>query len=264
MNRPSVLSRAPRVPPLLDASVLDNLARQRLLVALDFDGTLAPLVADRERATMRAETASQLAALCHGYPTAVISGRARADVARRLTPAQPRLIVGNHGAEWTDTVGAGPATIRRAAALLHTRLPAPMQLEDKSWSLSVHLHPQAAHAEVLSAVPMLAEWLGPLLAQVHLQPGHRVVNIRPSDAPHKGDALIEARRQTGMDHVLFIGDDETDEDAFRLPVSWLTGIRIGPVTETAASYVLAHQHDIDALLARLVAARTPRATSVPR
>ena len=60
--------------------LLDQLAWSNVLLAFDFDGTLAPIVANRHRAAMRARTARLFAAVCARYPSAVISGRGTADV----------------------------------------------------------------------------------------------------------------------------------------------------------------------------------------
>jgi trehalose 6-phosphate phosphatase len=69
-------------------------------LVFDFDGTLAPIVSDPEAAAMRAETRTLLRALSCRFPCAVISGRARDDVAPRLAGTGIACVVGNHGAEW--------------------------------------------------------------------------------------------------------------------------------------------------------------------
>ena len=66
-------------------SVLRRLVRGRVLLAFDFDGTLAPIVADPPAARLRPRTRRLLAEVARKYPCVVISGRSRADVARRLT-----------------------------------------------------------------------------------------------------------------------------------------------------------------------------------
>ena len=71
----ALLSRENRV-------LLDQLAWSNVLLAFDFDGTLAPIVANRHQAAMRARTARLFSTVCERYPSAVISGRAKADVAR--------------------------------------------------------------------------------------------------------------------------------------------------------------------------------------
>jgi hypothetical protein len=63
---------------------LRRLARGRVLLAFDFDGTLAPIVADPARAHLRPRTRRLLADVARKYPCVVISGRRRADVVGRL------------------------------------------------------------------------------------------------------------------------------------------------------------------------------------
>lgn len=79
--------------------VLAQLAWARVLLAFDFDGTLAPIVEDRDRARMRARTSRAFAKVCGLYPCAVISGRSQSDVAKRLAGATVKYVIGNHGLE---------------------------------------------------------------------------------------------------------------------------------------------------------------------
>jgi trehalose-phosphatase len=60
------------------ASTLHDFAHQRVLLAFDFDGTLAPIVRNPAVATMRARTSSLLTKVAKAYPCVVISGRSRA------------------------------------------------------------------------------------------------------------------------------------------------------------------------------------------
>jgi trehalose 6-phosphate phosphatase len=86
--------------------------------------------------------------------------------------------------------------------------------------------------------------------------GKQVVNIVPSDAPHKGTALLRERERLYCDTALYVGDDETDEDVFRIaqPETLLT-IRVGANPASAASYYLQNQEAIDALLLSLIELR---------
>jgi len=79
--------------------VLERFARSRMVLALDFDGTLAPIVADPERAAMRLSTRRLLRQVARAYPCVVISGRARADVLRRVRGLGVLEVIGNHGSE---------------------------------------------------------------------------------------------------------------------------------------------------------------------
>jgi trehalose 6-phosphate phosphatase len=71
-----------------NAEILAQVAWSRVLLAFDFDGTLAPIVDERDAARMRGETAELFKTLCRLYPCAVITGRAKADVVDRLQRAK--------------------------------------------------------------------------------------------------------------------------------------------------------------------------------
>ncbi|MDX2167711.1 MAG: trehalose-phosphatase [Deltaproteobacteria bacterium] len=238
------------------APVLAHLADARTLLAFDFDGTLAPIVADREQAAMRARTEQLLTRLCALYPCAVISGRSRDDLAGRLGRAPVPHLIGNHGIEPADDELACARVVRRARPLLALavrRWPG-MEIEDKRLSLAVHyrhaVHRDAARAAIDRMVAVLP-------VRLRVIPGKLVVNLVPAHAPHKGDALVAVRTAVAADMALYLGDDDTDEDVFRLDQPQrLVGVRVGRRAGSAARYFVRAQRDVDTLLERLIALRT--------
>lgn len=84
--------------------VIQRVAESHALLAFDYDGTLAPIMEDRDAAALSSETQRLLRTASLPYPCAVISGRARADVAARVSGIPLVAVVGNHGRE----VGQGP------------------------------------------------------------------------------------------------------------------------------------------------------------
>ncbi len=238
-----------------NGDLLAQLAWARALVAFDFDGTLAPIVAARDDAWMRPRTRELFARLCELYPCAVISGRSRRDVAERLLGAKVRHVVGNHGLEPGGHLPRFEAEIARARALLTASLAdvGGVDLEDKRYSIALHYRraraKRDARAAILAAVAAL-----PVETRVIL--GKLVVNVVPAAAPNKGDALLELRRQERADTALYVGDDVTDEDVFELdqPGRLLTA-RIGASRTSAAAYFLRDQAEIDLLLLTLVRLR---------
>ena len=90
-----ILARAQR-------EILAQFSWSKLLVAFDFDGTLAPIVPEPDRARISALTSRLLSSVATAYPTAVISGRSRDDVAARVGGVPLVAVVGNHGAEESD------------------------------------------------------------------------------------------------------------------------------------------------------------------
>jgi trehalose 6-phosphate phosphatase len=234
------------------AGVLAQLAWSRVLLAFDYDGTLAPIVADRSRARMRATTAELLAKLCRLYPCSVISGRSRADVARRVGVAQVKYVVGNHGIE----PGAGTADLELDVLSVRTILERAVtrwqgvELEDKRYSLALHYRKsrqsRATREAILDAVANLP-------APMRVVSGKKVINLIPARAPNKGQALLRLRATEGADTALYVGDDICDEDVFALDQPGrLLSVRIGESPSSAAAYFLREQKDIDRLLAKLV------------
>ncbi|MDX2183198.1 MAG: trehalose-phosphatase [Gemmatimonadaceae bacterium] len=243
----SILSRACR-------PVLDRVAAGRTLLAFDFDGTLAPLVDDPALAAMSPSTARLLASVSARYPCAVISGRSQSDVGARLGPAVLTWVIGNHGAEPRGTAAVAHPRMAALGAQLALAL-APLGgvvLEDKGLSMSIHHRLAAEPLRVQRTVASVVAAYGDTF---RIFAGHHVVNIVVAGAPTKGDAILQLRAESAADTVLFVGDDVTDEDAFRSGDDWLVGVRIGHRAGSAATYFLSSQPEIDALLAELLARR---------
>ena len=238
------------VPPGLD---LD-----RLLVVFDFDGTLAPLVRLPHRASIPVATRRSLSALARQIPVCVLSGRARSDLLPRLGRVRVRHAIGNHGSEWTSR--PPPARLKQQIARWRRAIEPVVDryegvwIEDKGWSLSIHTRavdePQIARrvrAIVARAAPDAA---------VH--EGKDVVNLWPPGAD-KAAAVERLRDRFPARTILFVGDDTNDELVFAAKISRVVTVRVGPVTRTAARWVLADQGDVAPLLAVLVAGTSPRA-----
>ena len=236
-------------------AVLSQVGWSRVLLAFDFDGTLAPIVRDRASASMRARTARLLARTCALYPCAVISGRSKADVAARLGEAAVKYVVGNHGLEPGHSLAHFARETALAAPLLRQALDGfgGIDVEDKRYSLAIHYRRSRRKREARTAIQKAVARLPHPMRMIL---GRFVVNVVPDGAPNKGDALIRLRTQARADTALYVGDDLTDEDVFVLdqPGRLLT-VRVGASRSSAAAYFLRAQGEIDDLLAALVAVR---------
>jgi trehalose 6-phosphate phosphatase len=244
--------------PLLSAegaAVIDDIARDRTFLAFDFDGTLAPLVDERADAQVRPETLALLRATALLYPCAVISGRERSDVSARVADVPLQAVIGNHGAE----PGFGPldralvAQVRTWADELRRVLSGAegIEIEDKRFTIALHYRRASSWPE---AERQIMAAIAPLEGAVTFG-GHAVVNIVPRGAPTKGDALQTLCGRAGTKLAVYVGDDRTDEEAFRSEVVSIS-IRIGESLDSAAQYFLPDQGQIDELLRQLIAART--------
>lgn len=239
--------------------VLAQVASSRVLLAFDFDGTLAPIVGDRDRALMRPETLRLFADVCALYPAAVISGRAQGDVAARLGEAGVKYVVGNHGLEPGALLSDFEEEVRQVRPLLEGALRAcdGVDIEDKRYSLAVHYRRSRRKRDARAAI---RHAIDALPVRTRLIPGKLVMNVVPERAPNKGDALLSLRAVERADTALYVGDDVTDEDVFELdqPGRLLT-IRVGQSRSSAAAYFIRDQRAMDGLLARLAALGEERA-----
>jgi trehalose 6-phosphate phosphatase len=230
-------------------------AARRVLLAFDYDGTLAPIERRPDAAAMRPGTAEILTQVAARYPCAVISGRARADVLAKLRGLPLRAVYGNHGMEpWRGLPAARrlAQSWRRQLAVTLPRVPG-IYVENKGPSLAVHYrcaqHRPRVRRQILAAAGELPE------ARIVL--GKMVVNVLPAHAPDKGHAVLLLCRRLRCDAAIFVGDDGTDEDAFALAGRFpLLGIRVGRRQGSRAGYYVASQPDVNHLLTRLLRART--------
>ncbi|MFO0675471.1 MAG: trehalose-phosphatase [Polyangiaceae bacterium] len=233
------------------AGVLDELARSATLLAFDFDGTLAPIVARRDDARMRASTARLFRLLCERYPVAVVSGRSRADVAGRLGDAPVRFVVGNHGIEVEgggEAPGPGMGDVKRALVRALATFDG-VDLEDKVHTLSVHTRNASDDGAVRGAIRDALTAFG---GRFRWADGKCVVNVVPEGADDKGRAVEKLRKRAGATRTLYVGDDVTDEDVFRTASDGaLVGVRVGLSPTSAAAYGVRSQTDVDRLLTML-------------
>lgn len=216
--------------------IRDRLDGSPLCVMLDVDGTLAPIAPTPERATVPPETRDVVARLVRAPTTIVVlvSGRA-ADDAWKVANVAGVWVIGNHGFEIRDPQGRVTADTRvrgfddaiaQAAAKLERELggvPGAI-VENKRWTLSVHYRMVAAplvHGLKTRAADVARE-LG-----LRVLDGKKIVELRPPVAIDKGTACIAFLEQHKVtrDHgsAIYIGDDRTDEDAFRELRSVLPG-----------------------------------------
>ena len=215
----------PALPP--SPSLARRLTVSSVLVALDIDGTLAPIAATPDGAAVPRATLDTLARLtgCRGVQVALVTGRSAAD-GRRMVGVPGCWLIGNHGIELIDPSGAlrvsadaqtyAPA-IAKAAHRLEKRLadiPGTI-VENKQWTLSVHFRLAAPEERptIEQALDQVGRELG--LRTTH---GKQVYELRPPVEITKGTALLELAELLGMrapGALFYAGDDRTDEDAFR-------------------------------------------------
>lgn len=236
----------------------------RLLVAIDFDGTLAPIVRRPESARLSAATRAALRALAAraDVRVAVVSGRAMGDL-RAKVGLERLAYAGNHGLEisagpwhWTHPGVLGRReALRRAvvAAEALCRLAPGAWVEAKGATFSIHVRAvkdPRAEARLRSGLAAVVRRAGGLA----LRTGKRVYEVRPRLAWDKGRAVeLLRRRLAPAAACVYIGDDATDEDAFRRLKGKALTVKVGP-GRTAAAFRVAGPAGVRRLLGRLLLA----------
>lgn len=259
MNTPAGLDHS---GARLSHGPIDRIGRSAfLLVATDFDGTLAPIVSEPELA--EADRAALLALkTLAGLPqthVAIISGRSLSDLAQRTRSVENARLIGGHGSEFERASTIPSASdaahlLNRIAAFLSelVRSVPGVRIERKPDALALHYR-KADERAAETAQAMIAEgpatWPG-----VHVRHGKKVIELGVV-ATDKGVALRRMRQQVGATAVLFIGDDITDEDAFATLSPEDVGVKVGP-GETSAAFRAADSAEVAALLTRVAEQRS--------
>ncbi|ARX84425.1 MULTISPECIES: trehalose-phosphatase [Streptomyces] len=219
----------PRTPAGRDGLAALLARPERAVIALDFDGTLAPIVPDPERARAHPDAVPALAALAPKVRSvAVVTGRPAGVAVRHGgfagVPGLGHLVVlGHYGAERWDAV---TGTVQAAephpgVAAVRAELPGFLDaigawrgtwIEEKGRAVAVHtrraLDPQAAFDALRGPLGELAARHGLIV-----EPGRLVLELRPPGVD-KGVALVDYVREVGAESVLYAGDDLGDVPAF--------------------------------------------------
>ncbi|MBI4354369.1 MAG: trehalose-phosphatase [Candidatus Omnitrophica bacterium] len=205
-----------------------------LLLCVDYDGTLTPIVAHPSRARLSARTKQLLKRLASlpGVRVALVSGRALRDV-RRLVGLRGLCYVGNHGLELQ---GAGlryvhpiaqtsRSFMKRLAAQLRTALQLirGAEVEDKGLTVSLHWR-RVPRSASRAFHRLVGQYLAPHRRKgvIRITQGKRVIEVRPPVAWDKGRIIawilgqMAGQARWTSPFVIYLGDDRTDEDAFRL------------------------------------------------
>jgi trehalose-phosphatase len=243
------------------------------VVFLDYDGTLTAIRDRPEEAVISASMREAVQRLAERVPVIVASGRDR-EVVQRLMGLDNLIVAGDHGFDiWSPTSGTITREEGGAFVGLLQEVKAKLELElantpgvliePKRFSVAVHyrLVPEEQHPSVTKIVDAaLSDHPG----ELKITPGKMVFEIQPRLDWDKGKAVLYLLKALGLDRddvvPVYLGDDITDEDAFRALAGKGIGIlvesgggRDGADRATAADYVLNSIGEVEAFINRLAA-----------
>jgi trehalose 6-phosphate phosphatase len=251
------------LPSALGAGPDDVLKGRRPVVFLDYDGTLTPIVEHPDDAVLSEPMRRALRALAETHPVAIVSGRDRRDVAAKVA-LDEIYYAGSHGFDiagpngFHEERGAEFRSMLEVAAVELDEQLAAMSgawVERKRYAVAVHYRQAAPDAE--EAIRLIVEDLARRHPSLRASGGKKIFEVRPNLEWDKGRAVLwlqEALGLTGDEFVpVYVGDDETDEDAFRVLEG---GEGLGVVVDgshrpTKASLALAGPDEVATFLDRL-------------
>ena len=257
------MNRASSASPASPESVLLRAGSRGLAVFLDYDGTLTPIVERPELAVLSEPAREAVRELARRCTVAVVSGRDLADVRKRVG-VTGIFYAGSHGFDIAGPKGkhahpgaaaAAPELSAAGEELARETAGIPgVQLERKRFSLAIHYR-RARDADVptVEAAVDRARLRHPALRKTL---GKKVFELQPDVEWDKGRAVLWLleRLELADDQVLpvYIGDDETDEDAFRALAKRGMGIAVQEAPrETAAAFTLRDPDEVREFLAEL-------------
>ncbi|CAH9112722.1 unnamed protein product [Cuscuta epithymum] len=269
--------RHPSALDMFDRIIEDSRGKQ-IVMFLDYDGTLSPIVADPDSAHMSAAMRATVKSLVSHFPTAIVSGRSINKV-YGFVQLPELYYAGSHGMDiigpsrgpqfkkggGTNNIQHQPAAnfipviqqVYKTLVEKTSRIPG-ANVEDNKFCVTVHFRcvEDKYWKELIEIVREVMKGHSGL----RLSSGRKVMEIRPVIDWDKGQALTFLLKSLGYAHStrvcpIYIGDDRTDEDAFR--VLRESGQGFGIVVskhprDTLAHYSLQDPYEVMSFLRRLV------------
>jgi trehalose 6-phosphate phosphatase len=247
------------LPSALDH--IEEIARggDRLAVFFDYDGTLTPIVSHPEDAWLSDSMQQTLRSLAAHLPVAILSGRDLDDVRGRVH-VDGIVYAGSHG---FDIAGAGGLRRELGAeylpvlAIAETKLREAIreipgaQLERKQFSVAAHY--RNVNENDASRVALAVDAVAAKHRELRRIDGKKVYELLPDIDWDKGKAVLWLLETLGLEHenvrAIYIGDDNTDEDAFRALEKRGVAILVSEQPQlTAANYCLRDPEEVERFL----------------
>jgi len=246
-----------------DQHIAQRLIKRQAAVFLDYDGTLTPIVKQPEDAVLSEPMRAVLKKLAGLCITAVVSGRDRANV-EQMVGLQEVIYAGSHGFDISGPPGIhmvheGGQQCLPALDAAEERLRTLLQdipgarVERKRFALAVHY--RNAPPDLVERIQQTAKDIQQSQPRLRLSGGKKIFELRPDVDWDKGKAVEWLLRALDLDRPtvepFYIGDDVTDEDAFRALRDKGVPIVVGHPQATAAQYRLENVEEVKQFLNRL-------------
>jgi trehalose 6-phosphate phosphatase len=235
-------------------SVMEALAGSpRTLLLLDYDGTLTPIVDRPERAVIGDDTRNLLRELASNpfYTLGVVSGRSLDEV-RRIVGLESIYYAGNHGLEASgpgfEYVHPGVGGIQGVVDGISSELQTLSErfdgvlVENKRLSVVLHYR-MVSDSETEAVREAFMEVARPRLDKgFRLAENRKTLELAPDVGWGKGEIVLElvdavTARSDGRPSVIYIGDDDTDEDAFKALAADGVTVVVGEKESSARYFV---------------------------
>ena len=244
------------------SKIKELLNNKFILLLLDYDGTLTPIVATPSKAIIHKDTKELLKKLSRSSycKTGIISGRKLEDI-KNIVGVDGIIYAGNHGLEiegpkikFKNQISPRLKSIIRNVAIDMQKQLSGIRgalIEDKGLTLSIHYR-LVKKKDVPAFKKIISEVINPYIARdkIQVNAGKKVYEIKPPVKWNKGKVVLWflARQQfiSGTENVqpIYIGDDITDEDAFNaLKRKGLT-VFVGRPGNSKADYYLKNTEEV--------------------
>lgn len=220
-------------PLTLREAVTEMMSREEVLLGVDFDGTLAPLVEHPDLAVPDSEGMAILRSLAMrpGILVAVVSGRALNDLSLRLGEVSNAVLIGEHGNDTGEDVATSPV-LEEARTLIMSLLQTIPRATMESKPSSVTFHTRNVAPDMAaSAITTIRNWID-AHDDITLLEGKQVLELTVATR-NKGEAIADLAVEA--EGVIYVGDDVTDETVFESLGPADIGVKVGP-GPTAARY----------------------------
>mmetsp|Transcript_1834 Transcript_1834/g.2506 ORF Transcript_1834/g.2506 Transcript_1834/m.2506 type:complete len:324 (+) Transcript_1834:243-1214(+) len=250
--------------------VQNAISNKQLIIFLDYDGTLTPIVSDPDQAIISDENREILTSVKETFTTNIVSGRAVDKVSGFLN-LEGLLFAGSHGfdirgssrgqdvkyevaAEYLPSLGTLRDVMKEKLSHVEGAY-----VEDNVYSVTIHY--RNCDAQHVPEMKRILDAEKEAYENIVITEGKKVFELRPNFVWHKGEAvkwILESQNFTGEEFcAIYIGDDKTDEDAFKVLQEYphLDGIGILVSEENRdsfATFSLRNPTEVGTFLSRLV------------